>query len=104
MVDGRVWRERTPALFIGAGQRGAGPLKNRQQSEDRWALMKKTPGNTGRKSGLYQDRKSLFRMAGSLALVLVLIAGVLVFVNSINDNLREDTESGIKSMTKIGAD
>ncbi len=43
-------------------------------------------------------------MAGSLALVLVLIAGVLVFVNSINDNLREDTESGIKSMTKIGAD
>ena len=66
--------------------------------------MKKTPNSAGQTSGLYQNRKSLFRMVGSLALVLLLIVGILVFVNSINDSLREDTESGIKSMTKIGAD
>ncbi|MGI6200073.1 MAG: ATP-binding protein [Christensenellales bacterium] len=36
--------------------------------------------------------------------MLLLIIGVLGFVNRINNSLREDTEDSIKSMTKIGAD
>ena len=36
-----------------------------------------------------------------LALVLVLIAGVLVFVNSINDNLREDRKIGVQQPVSV---
>ena len=63
------------------------------------ALEKRSSGEK-----LHQDRGSLLRVSGSLILVLFLIVGVLGFVSKINNSLREDTESSIKSMTKIGAE
>ena len=63
------------------------------------ALEKRSSGEK-----LHHDSGSLLRVSGSLILVLFLIVGVLGFVSKINNSLREDTESSIKSMTKIGGE
>lgn len=52
----------------------------------------------------HSKRGRRLRMIESLILVVLLIIGVMVFVLEINSSLRDDTESSIKSMTKIGAD
>lgn len=66
--------------------------------------MRKASKDRSREKNPYQGGISKFHMGGSLILVLLLIIGVLGLVNKINNSLREDTESTIKSMTKIGGD
>lgn len=57
-----------------------------------------------KKTHEHKQNGSRLRMIESLILVLLLIVGIMGFVFKINSSLREDTESSIKSMTKIGAD